>query len=69
MGDYSINTKGLKMQNDDVTKMLSDIVANLEQATRVQTNLTATAVRQSTLIAKLNERVIYLENRAATGAD
>ena len=42
-------------------EIINKIVSQIEQLTKVQMNLVNTVVRQSTLIAKLNERVIKLE--------
>lgn len=44
-------------------EILKDIVDRLEQATRIQQNITNTVVRQSTLIARLNERLNILEEK------
>lgn len=42
-------------------EIIDTMVSQIEQLTKVQANLVNTVVRQSTLIARLNERVIKLE--------
>ena len=58
MGNYSINTKGFKMRDN---RDIEDLVERVAKAARIQTRISDLLVRQSTLIARLNERVIKLE--------